>query len=90
METLLISCAVGLVIAFVVSFSFRAQLKSVHFQNEASSYVRKDSVNVDERSEYYTYSTRSVRSNGNVSSKNTINAHGGFGGPGGPRGPRGF
>lgn len=54
---LLGALVIGLAGGFVVTGSMRRKLKTVRKQEQAASYVRKGSLNVTRREEYFLYST---------------------------------
>jgi uncharacterized protein len=60
-RNLLISMAIGLAAAFVVTGSMKAKLKSVRMQSAAASYVRSNSMNITESREMLLYQTTDRR-----------------------------
>ena len=56
-KNLLISLAIGLAAGLIVAFVLKAQLKTVHKQDRANAYVRKDSMNLTRQSDIYLYRT---------------------------------
>ncbi|NMA65082.1 MAG: TPM domain-containing protein [Clostridiaceae bacterium] len=53
---LLISLGVGVLFALIITEIMKAQLKSVRYQPAASSYVRKNSVDIRQRTDLFLYS----------------------------------
>lgn len=54
-ESLLLALTIGVVVGLIVAFVLRGQLKSVHRQNRAHSYVRPGSMNVRVSRDIYLY-----------------------------------
>ncbi|MBE6588121.1 MAG: TPM domain-containing protein [Ruminococcaceae bacterium] len=59
-KSIVLSLIVGLVIAFVVTLIMKGNLKSVHFNDSASEYVKKGSMNVTQSRDLFLY-TRVTR-----------------------------
>jgi uncharacterized protein len=85
--SLIIAIVIGLVVAFIVTGSMKAQLKSVRFKAEAKDYVKKDSLQITEARDFFLYrhvsrvkkdNDRSGGSRTHVSSSGR--SHGGGGG----------
>ena len=70
-RNLLIAVAIGLVIAFIVTGIWRAQLKSVRLQSNATTYKKSGSMQVDLSRDLYLYSTvaRRAKPQNNSSSR---------------------
>ena len=68
-KNLLIALIIGIVLALIVTSALKAQLKSVHKQNQANSYVRDGSMQVTLSRDTYLYShvSRSKKQNSNSS-----------------------
>ena len=88
-KCLLISMAIGLVIALIVTGSMKAKLKSVRMQSAAASYVKSNSMNITESRDMFLYHTvdrrekpKSGSSSGGSSSHTSSSGqtHGGGGG----------
>lgn len=88
-KCLLISMAVGLVIALIVTGSMKGKLKSVRMQAAAGSYVKANSMNITESRDIFLYNTvtrterpKSSSSSGGSSthSSSSGRTHGGGGG----------
>lgn len=88
-KCLLISMAIGLVIALIVTGSMKAKLKSVRMQSAAASYVKSNSMNITESRDMFLYHTvdrrekpKSNSSSGGSSSHTSSSGqtHGGGGG----------
>jgi len=60
-KCLLISMAIGLVIALIVTGSMKAKLKSVRMQSAAASYVKSNSMNITESRDMFLYHTMERR-----------------------------
>ncbi len=79
-NSLLISVAVGVVIAFIVTAIMKAQLESVAFQRAATNYVTEGSLNVTAANDTYLYSTvvrrEKPKSNGSSGSSGSTGSRG--------------
>ena len=56
-ENLMIALGAGLVAGLIVALAMRGKMKTVRKQDQASSYVRPGSMNVNRSHDYYLYST---------------------------------
>lgn len=88
-RNLLIAVIIGFVIALIVVFIMKSQLKSVRSQPAANSYVKKNSMNITERNDVFLYAhtdqrlrPRDTDSGGGSSthSSSSGSSHGGGGG----------
>lgn len=68
-----ISIGIGLVIGVCVVSSMSAKMKTVHSQSAAKDYMKKDSLNITERSDLYLYHTITKRK----IEKSSSSGHGG-------------
>jgi len=70
---LLLSLIVGLVVGLIVVSSMKAQLKSVHRQNQANAYVKAGSMNITRAGDYFMYRTvvRTAKPQNNSSSSSS-------------------
>ena len=56
-KTLLISIAVGVAIALIITGVMRSKMKTVRFVNTAGNYIKHGSMNITRRHDIYLYST---------------------------------
>ncbi|MBE6682255.1 MAG: hypothetical protein E7600_08220 [Ruminococcaceae bacterium] len=70
---IVISIAVGLVAALIVTGSMKSKMKSVHIQTRASDYVKSGSLDIKNANDFFLYSivTRTRRANNNSSGRHT-------------------
>lgn len=55
-KSLILSLIIGFAIALVITLAMKSQLKSVRFQDNASMYVKRDSMNLTHSRDLYLYS----------------------------------
>ena len=56
-KNLVISLVIGIAAGVIVAFILKAQLKTVHKQNQANAYVKQNSMNITAQSDVYLYRT---------------------------------
>ena len=56
-KNLMISLVIGIAVGLIVAFILKGQLKSVHKQSQANSYVKQNSMNLTHQSDIYLYRT---------------------------------
>ena len=84
-RNIIISIAIGFVIALIVVSSMKQKLKTVELQRDATTYVKQGSMQVNVERDFFLYSTitRVAKPKNNGSSTHTSSSgrsHGGGGG----------